>query len=66
MLTKEEWLDDYDNLQLTRDECELIIDALKPFEEELGWDVTLLMEKIEEYKSLLPKGEGVVECVEID
>lgn len=53
-------------LELTRDECELIVDALKPWEEELGWDVTLLIEKIEKYKSLLPKGEGVVEYVEID
>lgn len=53
-------------LQLTRDECELIVDALKPWEEELGWDVTLLIEKIEEHKSLLPRGEGVVDCVEFD
>lgn len=53
-------------LQLTRDECELIVDGLKLWEEELGWDVTLLIEKIEEYKSLLPKQGGVVECVEID
>ena len=53
-------------LELTRDECELIVDALKPWEEELGWDVTLLIEKIEMYKHILPKGEGVVECVEID
>lgn len=53
-------------LQLTSSECDFIIDVLKPFEKELGWDVTLFIEKIEEYKSLLPRGEGVVECVEID
>ena len=53
-------------LQLTSSECDLIILGLKSLEEELGMDVMLLIDKLRKIQSTLPRGEGVVECVEID
>ena len=53
-------------LQLTSNECNLIISSLKPLEEELGMDVTLLIDKLRKIKSTVPRQEGVVECVEFD
>ena len=34
---------------ITRSECDLIIDCLQPLEEELGMDITLLINKIKRY-----------------
>ena len=49
------------DLKLSRSECDLIIWCLKPLEEELGMDITLLIDKVERYKNIVPKQEGVVE-----
>ena len=54
------------DFELTSSECDLILFCLKVFEEEFGWDATLLIEKMEMYKCIARKHEGVVECVEID
>jgi hypothetical protein len=45
---------------ITRSECDLIIDCLKPLEEELGMDITLLMNKIKRYKDITPKPNHVI------
>ena len=35
-------------------------------ENELGWDVTLLIKKVLKHKYISPSAKGVVECVEFD
>ena len=62
----EQLINEHFDLQLTSIECDLIILSLNPLEEELGMDVTLLINKVRKLQSKLPKQEGVVECVEID
>lgn len=52
--------------KLTSSECDLIISCLEPLEEELGMDITLLIDKIERYKNIVHKQEGEVECVEME
>lgn len=59
-------IEEHFGLQLTRSECDLIEVALKPSEEELGMDITLLIDKLRRIQNTLPKEEGVVTCVEID
>lgn len=59
-------INEHFELQLTSSECDLIISGLKSLEEELGMDVMLLIDKLRKIQSTLPRGEGVVECVEID
>ena len=59
-------INEHFELQLTVSECDLIISSLNPLEEELGMDVTLLINKVRKLQSKLPKQEGVVECVEFD
>ena len=48
------------------DECDLIISCLEPLEEELGMDITLLIDKIQKHKDIASKPKGVVECVSLD
>ena len=62
----EKLINEHFDLQLTSSECDLIISSLNPLEEELGMDVTLLINKVRKLQSKLPKQEGVVECVEFD
>lgn len=40
------------DLQLTSSECDLLIWYLKPLEEELGMDITLLINKIKKHKDI--------------
>lgn len=61
-----ELINEHFELQLISSECDLIISGLKSLEEELGMDVMLLIDKLRKIQSTLPRGEGVVECVEID
>ena len=53
----------YEDIKLTSSECDLIIDCLKPLEEELGMDITLLIDKIQKHKDIASKPKGVVEYV---
>lgn len=62
----EQLINEHFELQLTSSECDLIISSLNSLEEELGMDVTLLINKVRKLQSKLPKQEGVVECVEFD
>ena len=59
-------INEHFELQLTSSECDLIISSLKSLEDELGMDITLLIDKLRKIQSTLPKQEGVVECVEFD
>lgn len=62
----ESLIDQRFNTQLTRNECDFIIDCLKPLEEECGMDITLLIDKINKHKYMASRQEGVVECVEFE
>lgn len=64
--TIDQLINEHFELQLTRSECDLIEFALKPLEEELGMDITLLIDKIQKHKCIAPKEEGVVESVEFE
>lgn len=55
----------FDN-QLTYEEVDLLIDLVKPHEDELGSDISLLLFRLRHMKDMLPKGKGVVESVEWD
>ena len=54
---------EYDDIKLTSSECDFLIWCLKPYEKELGMDVTLLIDKIEKHKQISTKQKGVVESV---
>lgn len=62
----EELINEHFELQLTVSECDLIILGLMKLENELGWDVTLLIKKVLKHKYISPSEKGVVECVEFD
>ena len=47
-------------------EIELMISLLKRVEDELGTDITLLIDKLIRIQNTLPKEEGVVTCVEFE
>lgn len=59
-------INEHFELQLTANECDLIILGLMKLENELGWDVTLLIKKVLKKKYISPTAKGVVDCVEID
>lgn len=61
----EQLINEHFELQLTANECDLIILGLMKLENELGWDVTLLIKKVLKHKYIVPSTEGSVECVEI-
>lgn len=53
----------FDN-QFLDAEVELLISLLRRVEDELGMDITLLIDKLKRIQSTLPKEKGVVTCVE--
>lgn len=53
----------FDN-QFLDGEIELMISLLKTVEDELGMDITLLIDKLMRIQKTLPKNEGVVESIE--
>lgn len=55
----------FDN-QLTREELDFLIELVKPYEDELGMDISFLLAKLKYMKNMLPKEKGVVESVEYD
>lgn len=59
-------INEHFELQLTANECDLIILGLMKLENELGWDVTLLINKVLKHKYISPTAKGVVDCVEIE
>lgn len=62
----EQLINEHFELQLTANECDLIILGLMKLENELGWDVTLLINKVLKHKYISPTAKGVVDCVEIE
>ena len=55
----------FDN-QFLDAEVEILISLLRPIEEELGMDITLLIDKLRRIQNTLPKEKGVVEIVEFE
>lgn len=62
----EQLIKEHFEFQLTSQEIDLIRYALRPLEDELGMDVTLLMDKLWRMVDILPKEKELVECVEYD
>ena len=59
-------INEHFDLQLTSSECDFIISTLEPYEDELGMDITLLIDKLRKIQRTLLKEEGVVTCVEFE
>jgi hypothetical protein len=53
-----------DILNLTYGEIDLMISLLKTVEDELGMDITLLIDKLMRIQKTLPKDESVIESIE--
>lgn len=49
--------------KLTWEELDFLIDTIKPLEDELGMDITLLIDKLEEMQEATPHQNSVVDCI---
>ena len=62
----EQLIEEHFDNQFLDAEVELLISMLRGVEDELGMDITLLIDKLRRIKNTLPKEEGVVTFVEIE
>ena len=62
----EQLIEEYFDNQFLDGEIELMISLLRQVEDELGMDITLLIDKLMRIQNTLPEPKGVVTCVEFE